>query len=86
MHPRYARDMPEATVHVSTVHVVTVHVAASCPRVNHPSTCQVNLLKFLKATKGLPFYLAGSYAQPEKFNDVLDIGGVGVQVGSVGSI
>ena len=39
-----------------------------------------------KATKGLPFYLAGSYAQPEKFNDVLDIGGVGVQVGSVGSI
>ena len=51
-----------------------------------PSTCQVNLLKFLKATKGLPFYLAGSYAQPEKFNDVLDIGGVGVQVGSVGSI
>ena len=73
--------------------MATVHVATFCPRVDLLSTCrpfvhvalspcQVNLLKFLKATKGLPFYLAGSYAQPEKFNDVLDIGGVGVQVSS----
>jgi nitronate monooxygenase len=43
---------------------------------------EVDLLKFFKAAKGLPFWLAGSYAKPEKFAEVLEIGGAGVQVGT----
>ncbi|CAJ1944303.1 unnamed protein product [Cylindrotheca closterium] len=42
----------------------------------------VNLQKFAKATKGLPFWLAGSYADPEKLCEVLKVGGAGVQVGT----
>lgn len=44
---------------------------------------EVDLLKFLKASKGLPFWLAGSYARSEKFCDILDLGGAGVQVGTM---
>lgn len=44
---------------------------------------EVDLLKFLKASKGLPFWLAGSYAKPDKFCEVVEIGGTGVQVGSL---
>jgi nitronate monooxygenase len=44
---------------------------------------EVDLLKFLKASKGLPFWLAGSYAKPEKLRDVTEIGGAGVQVGTL---
>jgi nitronate monooxygenase len=42
----------------------------------------VNLDKFAKATKGLPFWVAGSYADPKLLCDVLDAGGAGVQVGT----
>jgi nitronate monooxygenase len=42
----------------------------------------VDLVKFAKAAKGLPFWLAGSYADPTKVKDVVDIGGAGVQVGT----
>lgn len=43
---------------------------------------EVDLEKFKKATKGLPFWLAGYYARPEKLQDVLSIGGAGIQVGT----
>jgi len=43
---------------------------------------EVDLLKFGKAINGLPFWMAGSYAKPEKFNEVLEMGGAGVQVGT----
>lgn len=43
---------------------------------------EVDLKKFAKATKGLPFWMAGSYAKPDKFQTVLEIGGAGVQVGT----
>lgn len=43
----------------------------------------VDLLKFLKASKGLPFWLAGSYGRADKFCDVLEMGGAGVQVGTL---
>lgn len=46
----------------------------------------VDLTKFLKAVKGIPFWLAGSYARPEKFGDILKLGGTGVQVGSAFSL
>lgn len=43
---------------------------------------EVDLHKFSKATKGLPFWLAGKFARPDKFCDVLALGGAGVQVGT----
>ena len=43
---------------------------------------EVDLEKFAKASKGLPFWLAGSYADPNKVKAVVDIGGAGVQVGT----
>jgi nitronate monooxygenase len=42
----------------------------------------VDLTKFQKSINGLPFWMAGSYAKPEKFNEVRKIGGAGVQVGT----
>jgi nitronate monooxygenase len=47
---------------------------------------QVDLKKFAKATKGLPFWLAGSYADPSKLVEVLDVGGAGIQVGTAFSL
>jgi NAD(P)H-dependent flavin oxidoreductase YrpB (nitropropane dioxygenase family) len=47
---------------------------------------EVDLKKFAKATKGLPFWLAGSYADPGKLCDVLDVGGAGIQVGTAFSL
>lgn len=44
---------------------------------------EVDLEKFVKAAKGLPFWLAGSYAHPDKFQDILKLGGAGVQVGTL---
>lgn len=46
----------------------------------------VDLEKFAKATKGLPFWLAGSYADPKKLVEVLDVGGAGIQVGTAFSL
>ena len=43
---------------------------------------EVDLAKFAKATNGLPFWLAGSYADPKLLVDVLKAGGAGVQVGT----
>jgi nitronate monooxygenase len=43
---------------------------------------EVDLEKFAKATKGLPFWLAGSYADPKRLSKVLELGGAGVQVGT----
>jgi NAD(P)H-dependent flavin oxidoreductase YrpB (nitropropane dioxygenase family) len=42
----------------------------------------VDLEKFAKATNGLPFWLAGSFCDPEKLKHIVDIGGAGVQVGT----
>lgn len=42
----------------------------------------VDLDKFAKATRGLPFWLAGSYADPQRMVQVLEAGGAGVQVGT----
>jgi NAD(P)H-dependent flavin oxidoreductase YrpB (nitropropane dioxygenase family) len=47
---------------------------------------EVDLKKFAKATKGLPFWLAGKYADPNKLCDILDIGGAGIQVGTAFSL
>ena len=44
---------------------------------------EVDLSKFLKATKGLPFWLAGSYARPEKFREIMELGGAGIQAGTL---
>lgn len=44
---------------------------------------EVDLEKFRKAVKGLPFWLAGSYARAEKLEEILQMGGAGVQVGTV---
>merc|ERR1719454_835899 len=41
------------------------------------------VVKSAKSIKGLPFWLAGSYARPDKYESVLAVGGVGVQVGSL---
>jgi nitronate monooxygenase len=43
---------------------------------------QVDLLQFQKATEGLPFWLAGSCAHPDKLHQVLEMGGQGIQVGT----
>eukprot|EP00288_Rhodomonas_lens_P018089 CAMPEP_0177704516 /NCGR_PEP_ID=MMETSP0484_2-20121128/8229_1 /TAXON_ID=354590 /ORGANISM="Rhodomonas lens, Strain RHODO" /LENGTH=593 /DNA_ID=CAMNT_0019215907 /DNA_START=219 /DNA_END=2000 /DNA_ORIENTATION=+ len=43
---------------------------------------EVDLDKFKKAVKGLPFWLAGYYARPEKLQEVLAAGGAGVQIGT----
>jgi nitronate monooxygenase len=43
---------------------------------------EVDIEKFKKAAKGLPFWFAGSYAHAEKFEEILEIGGQGVQVGT----
>eukprot|EP00957_Ditylum_brightwellii_P038703 2925241-Ditylum_brightwellii.AAC.1 len=40
----------------------------------------LKMSKFTKVTKGLPFWLAGLYADPSLFCDVVKIGGAGVQV------
>ena len=42
----------------------------------------VDLAKFKAAVKGLPFWLAGYYARPEKLEEVLAVGGAGVQIGT----
>jgi nitronate monooxygenase len=46
----------------------------------------VDLKKFAKATKGLPFWLAGSFADPSKLLEVLEAGGAGIQVGTAFSL
>lgn len=43
---------------------------------------EVDLVKFLAASKGLPFWLAGSYGHADKFCEILELGGAGVQVGT----
>lgn len=43
---------------------------------------EVDLVKFQGAAKGLPFYLAGFYARPEKLQEVMAMGGAGIQVGT----
>lgn len=43
----------------------------------------VDLEKFQKASSGLPFWLAGAYAHPDKLCDVVDVGASGVQVGTL---
>jgi len=43
---------------------------------------EVDLVKFKNAVKGLPFWMAGFYARPEKLQEVLAIGGQGVQIGT----
>lgn len=43
---------------------------------------QVDLTQFKTATKGLPFWLAGSCAHPEDLQEVLALGGQGIQVGT----
>ena len=47
---------------------------------------EVDLKKFAKAVKGLPFWLAGSCADPCKLEAVLQVGGAGVQVGTAVSL
>ena len=44
---------------------------------------EVDLEKFKKAAKGLPFWLAGSFAHSEKVKEVVELGGAGVQVGTM---
>jgi nitronate monooxygenase len=46
----------------------------------------VDLAKFAQAVKGLPFWLAGSYADPHKLCAVINVGGAGVQVGTAFSL
>ena len=47
---------------------------------------EVDLKKFAKAVNGVPFWLAGSYADPHKLEEVLEAGGAGVQVGTAFSL
>jgi NAD(P)H-dependent flavin oxidoreductase YrpB (nitropropane dioxygenase family) len=44
---------------------------------------EVDLLKFLQASHGLPFWMAGSYAHPDKFSEVVKMGAQGVQCGTL---
>jgi nitronate monooxygenase len=44
---------------------------------------EVDLLKFLQASQGLPFWMAGSYAHPDKFSEVVKMGVQGVQCGTL---
>lgn len=44
---------------------------------------EVDLEQFAKATKGLPFWMAGSFAHPDKFCEVLDLGAAGIQAGTI---
>jgi nitronate monooxygenase len=44
---------------------------------------QVDLHKFLDSAKGLPFWLAGSYGHADRFCEILEMGGAGVQVGTL---
>ena len=43
---------------------------------------EVDLVKFRKAIKGLPFWMAGGYGKPEMLESVLAVGGQGIQVGT----
>jgi len=43
----------------------------------------VDLAKFTKAVKGVPFWMAGSYAHADKFCECIDVGAQGVQVGTL---
>jgi nitronate monooxygenase len=43
----------------------------------------VDLVKFKAAVKDVPFWLAGSYAHPDKLSEVIEVGGHGVQVGTM---
>lgn len=47
---------------------------------NYGPKDEVDKVKFLKAAHGLPFWFAGSYGRPDKFCEVMDAGGNGVQV------
>lgn len=47
---------------------------------------QVDLHKFLESAKGLPFWLAGSYGHADRFCEVLELGGAGIQVGTLFSL
>jgi len=44
---------------------------------------EVDLEKFKAAVKGVPFWLAGSYAHPEKLSEIKELGGAGIQVGTL---
>mmetsp|Transcript_15650 Transcript_15650/g.43155 ORF Transcript_15650/g.43155 Transcript_15650/m.43155 type:complete len:482 (+) Transcript_15650:578-2023(+) len=44
---------------------------------------EVDLAKFKKVVKDLPFWLAGSFAHAEKVKEILELGGSGVQVGTM---
>jgi NAD(P)H-dependent flavin oxidoreductase YrpB (nitropropane dioxygenase family) len=44
---------------------------------------EVDLHKFLDSSKGLPFWLAGSYGHADRFCEILELGGAGVQVGTL---
>ena len=46
----------------------------------------VDLKKFVKASKDLPFWFAGSYADPHKLCEIVEAGGAGVQVGTAFSL
>jgi NAD(P)H-dependent flavin oxidoreductase YrpB (nitropropane dioxygenase family) len=44
---------------------------------------EVDLLKFLQAAHGLPFWMAGSYAHPDKLSEVVKMGAQGIQCGTL---
>jgi nitronate monooxygenase len=44
---------------------------------------EVDLDKFKASVRDLPFWLAGSYAHADKLTKVMDLGGSGIQVGSM---
>jgi len=44
---------------------------------------EVDLHKFAKASKAVPFWMAGSYAHPDKLAEILEMGAAGVQVGTM---